>query len=35
MTDLSGGEATQQRKLIDNVLLFTNASGGTGVTTIV
>lgn len=35
MTDLSGGEATQQRKLIDNILLFTNASGGTGVTTLV
>lgn len=33
--DLSGGEAVQKRKLIDNVLLFTNASGGTGVTTIV
>lgn len=33
--DLSGGEVQQKTKLIDNVLLFTNASGGTGVTTIV
>lgn len=35
MTDLQGGEAVQSTKLIDNVLLFTNAQGGTGVTTIV
>lgn len=35
MTDLSGGETVQKGKLIDNVLLFMNASGGTGVTTIV
>lgn len=32
--DLSGGEAVQHRKLIDNVILFTNAAGGTGATTI-
>lgn len=35
ITDLSGGEVELKTKLIDNVIVMTNVSGGTGVSTLV